>query len=204
MEQNSRPNPIDNVPNLHPQPPKSEGQGKSSEGSESYGSEKSRSRSPTKRLGDLQFSDMQVDPRAWSSSRIPTELKALVADMQKISRSFGVIPLAVKERLATADENILDFQWTQDGGKYHGGKHSGVEEEKSATDRITRGLGHDVFWDRAVTIYQANIECLDGGYPEPAWNSEVHSRILRLTLTGHWKAKEVWYMSVTVARISND
>ena len=197
-EQTPRPNITDKVPPFSRRPPNPKDREESSESGESHESKKARSRSPTKHLGDLQFSDMPVDPQAWSADTIPIELKELVTDMQKIGSKFEVIPLAVKDKLAAAKEDILDFQWSQEGGK-----HRGKGKEKSATDMITGGLGHDRFWDRVVEIHKDNVECLNRGYPEPAWNDKVHSRILDLALTGHWQAKEVWYMNVTVARISN-
>ena len=53
------------------------------------------------------------------------------------------------------------------------------------------------------TICEATTECIERGYPQSAWNSEVHSKVLRLALEGYWKEKEVWYTDITVARISN-
>lgn len=179
--------------NTHYEAPPSHG-----ESSDSGDPKKSRSRSPSKRLEDHQFSEMPIDRRTWSSGKIPVELKELVRDMQAIGKGAGVIPSAVKDKFAATEENILDFQWAGEGGKGHGRK-----EEKHAPDRITGGLGHARFWDRVSTIHQATTECMDRGYPEPAWNSEVHSRVLRLALAGYWGEKEVWYMDITVARIAN-
>ena len=68
---------------------------------------------------------------------------------------------------------------------------------------ITESLDHTLFWHRVSMIHPATIECLVDSDPEPAWNSEVHSRLLRLALEGHWETQEVWYKDVTVARISN-
>ena len=170
----------------------------SSDSGESRGSKKPRSQSPTKRLGDLQFSDMPVDSQTWSSGTIPQELKDLVRDMQGIGRGAGVIPLGSRDKFARTEEMILDFQWEkEDEGRRR------KEEDKAAMKQITGGLGHDLFWYRASTICEATNECLRDRDPEPAWNSEVHSAILRLALTGHYAAQEVWYKDITVARISN-
>ena len=195
-----RPNPLGRIPSLQApsDDPQYEAPPSRGESSDSGDPQKSRSRSPSKRLEELQFSHMPVDPRTWSSGKIPVELKELVRDMQAIGKGAGVIPLAVKDKFAAIEEDVLDFQWAQEGGKAHGGK-----EEKPEPHKRTRGLGHAQFWDRVMTIHQATTECMDRGYPEPAWNSEVHSRVLRLALEGYWGEKEVWYMDITVARISN-
>ena len=198
MEQTPRPNITDKIPPLYPRPPNPQDRGESSESSESHESKQARSRSPTKRLVDLQFSEMPVDRRAWSASTIPAELKELVTDMHKIGRSIAVIPLAVKDKLVAVEEDVEEFQWLHEGGK-----HRGKGEGKSGTDTITGGLGHSRFWDRVVEVHKNTVECLNRGFPEPAWNEKVHSKILDLALTGYWETKEVWYMNVTVARISN-
>ena len=198
-----RPNPTSKPPSLQPRPthpvfnaPPSRGE--SSDSHESRGSKKARSQSPTKRLGDLQFSDMPVDSQTWSSGTIPQELKDLVRDMQGIGRGAGVIPLVLRGNFAATEEMVLDFQWAKEDEK-----RRGKDADKAAMKQITGGLGHDLFWYRASTICEATNECLRDRDPEPAWNSEVHSTILRLALTGHWASQEVWYKDITVARISN-
>ena len=181
----------------------------SSESRGSLGS-KPRSQSPTKNLGDFQFAEIPVDPRAWSADIIPQELKALVDDMENIAVMVGVIPLAVRKKFAQARETVRDFQCSEDwdnlyrksSGKKDGG--SRMEElKKQATERVTGGLGHDLFWYRVNMIHQGSTECLVGTKPEAAWNSEVHSSLLRLALEGYWAANELWYEDITQARIAN-
>ena len=174
------------------------GRPESSDSGDSRGSKTARSQSPTKRLGDLQFSDMPVDSQTWSSNTIPQELKDLVRGMQGIRRGAGVIPLGSKDYFAATEEMILDFQWENEDEE-----RRGKEADKAVMKQITGGLGHDLFWHRASTICEARNECLRDRDPEPAWNSEVHSAILRLALIGHWAARVVWYKDITVARISN-
>ena len=198
---------------LHELPPIPNFKPASSEvSSESRGSRgsKPRSQSPTKNLGDFQFAETPVDPRAWSADIIPQELRALVDDMEKIAVKIGVIPLAVRGKFVQARETVHDFQCSEDWGpeeeKSRGKKDGGhrVEEmKKQATERVTGGLGHDLFWYRVNMIHQASTECLVGTKPEAAWNSEVHSSLLRLALEGYWAAKEVWYEDITQARITN-
>ena len=197
-----RPNPASKPSSLQPRPTHPVFQAplshvESSGSGESRGSKKARSQSPTKRLGDLQCSDMPVDSQTWSSGTIPQELKDLVRDMQGIGRGAGVIPLALRGNFGATEEMILDFQWAKEE------KRRGKEVDKATMKQITGGLGHELFWYRASMICEATNECLRDRDPEPAWNSEVHSAILRLALTGHWSAQEVWYKDITVARISN-
>ncbi|KAL9124951.1 MAG: hypothetical protein Q9175_008154 [Cornicularia normoerica] len=198
-----RQKPPGKTPSFRPRPPNPQFQAprsraESSDSAESRDSRKSKSQSPTKRLGDFQFSDMPVDSRAWSPAAIPTDLKDLVKDMERIGKSIGIIPLAVKHQFVAVGETVHRFQCAETDGK-----HRGKEAEKKATDKATGGLGHDLFWHHVSRIHRATIECLVGGKSEPAWNSEVHSSILRLALQGHWEAEEVWYEDITMARISN-
>lgn len=137
---------------------------------------------------------MPVDLRAWTTPAIPSDLKGLVKDMERISKGIGVIPPAVRERFDAIQETIHDFQCANEG--------RGSPREKLDGNR-NGGLCQDIFWFRAFLIHQATNECLVGSKSEPAWNSEVHSRILRLALEGEWAEEEVWYEDITLARISN-
>ena len=191
------------IPSLQARPPNPQfnalsSRGASSDSSESRDSRRSRSISPTKRLGDFQFSDMPVDSWGWDRDAIPTELDDLVNDMERISSRIGIIPSAVRDRFVAIKVTVHDCQFGEEGGKA-GDKAA----EKTATEEATGGLGHDQFWYQVSKIHRATIECHVGAKPEPAWNSEVHSSILRLALEGHWEVRELWYEDITVARISN-
>lgn len=181
----------------------------SSESNRSLGS-KPRSQSPTKNLGDFQFAEVPVDPRAWSAAIIPQELKSLVTDMENIRDKIGIIPFAVRGKFVQVEECVHDFQCVEDWGYEDGrgnsmkdGVQKAKEKREKASDRMTGGLGHDQFWYEVKKIHRANTECLVGTKPESAWNTEVHARLLRLALDGHWAAKEVWYEDITQARIAN-
>ena len=200
-----RPNGLPPMPNFEPGSREASSESRGSRGS------KPRSQSPTKNLGDFQFAETPVDLRAWSADIIPQELKALVDDMKKIALNIGVIPSAVRKKFVQVREDVYPFQFSEDlvnqyrksSGEKDGG--SRVEETKSqATERVTGGLGHDLFWYRVNMIHQASTECLVGTKPEAAWNSEVHSSLLRLALEGYWAAKELWYEDITQARIANN
>ena len=105
-------NPLDDILSLHARPdnPQNEAPLSYRGSSDSGNPQQSRSRSHTERLEGLQFSQMPVDARAWLSGRMPEELKEYVKDMEAIARGVEVIPLEVKDKFATTQENILDFQ----------------------------------------------------------------------------------------------
>ena len=191
-----RPKALGETPSLQRRPQNPQFNTQTSESSESRDSTKSRSQSPTKHLGDFQFSDMPVDSRAWSTAAIPPELEDLVKDMTRIGHGIEIIPTAVKDRFVAIRETVHGFQWAKDDGR-------GKRAEKEPMDRMTGGLGHAMFWHQVSMIHRATAKCVAEGDPEPAWNSEVHSRVLRLALEGHWQTQEVWYKDITVARISN-
>lgn len=185
------------IPSLRPRPSNltfdppspSQASGDSTTTSSTH-TDRSRSRSPTKRLGDLQFSDMPVDARAWSTSTVPTDLQDLVKDMKRIAKGRKVIPSGVKGKFEAMSVDLEDDECMEEDGK---------ESEEKATG----GLGHELFWHIAGMICQATNECLVEHEPESSWNSEVHSRILRLAFEGHWKEREIWYEDITSAKISN-
>lgn len=191
-----RPNPPDETPSLQRRPQNPQLNAQMSDSSESRDSSKPRSQIPTKRFGDFQFSDMPVDSRAWSTATIPSEMKDLVKDMTRIARGIEIIPTAVKDRSVAIEETVDDFQWAKDDGR-------GKKAEKEAVDKMTGGLGHTIFWHQVSMVHRATAECIVESDPEPAWNSEVHSRLIRLALEGHWETQEVWYKDITAARISN-
>jgi hypothetical protein len=73
------------------------------------------------------------------------------------------------------------------------------EDGKETEEKVTGGLGHELFWHIGM-ICQATNECLVEHEPELSWNSEVHSRILRLAFEGYWKEREIWYEDITSAK----
>lgn len=65
------------------------------------------------------------------------------------------------------------------------------------------GSSQPASWETVVNIWEIALDCQRRGSPEPTWNSEVHSRLLRLALRGHWQSKGIWYQDITTARISD-
>ena len=117
--------------------------------------------------------------------------------MERISNKIGIIPWVVKDKFVSINETVYSFNCAEDE------KSQGKEARRKATDKATGGLGYDLFWFQVSRIRLATVECLVAGGPKSAWNSEVHSSILRLALEGYWEAQEVWYQDITLARISD-
>ena len=173
-------------------------QKKASDSSESHGSKKSRSQSPTKSLMDLKDTNMPIFAKAWDSSEKPADLEKFVNDMEQIGDRIGCIPSAVKARFAAIGKTPRAFQIAEDGSQ--GG---GIEAEARATREATGGLGHEVFWYEVSKITRASNKCQVRAAPEPTWNSEVHSRVLQLALEGYWEGKEISYQDISLARLCN-
>lgn len=165
-----------------------------SDGSDSYGSKKSRSQSPTKSLMDFKDSNMPVVARDWHSTTKPKELDEFVDDMERIGKEIGCIPSAVKARFGGIGKKLYAHNIAEDGG---------VEAASRTTNEVTGGLGHEIFWYEVSKINRASTKCQTRAAPESTWNSEVHSRVLWLALQGHWEGKEVWYQDISSARISS-
>ena len=170
-----------------------------SDSSDSHGSKKSRSQSPTKSLMDLKDTNMPISARAWDSSEKPADLEEFVNDMEQIGDRVGCIPSAVKARFAAIGKTPRAFQIAEDGTRQDGG----IETEARATREATGGLGHEIFWYEVSKITRASNKCQVRAAPEPTWNSEVHSRVLQLALEGHWEGKEISYQDISLARLSN-
>ena len=164
--------------------PRSKPPSSASTGSSSYRS--SRTGSPTKDMADFQFADILVLPKPWSASAVPPELKDLAKDIQRITKGKGVIPEQVKEELSIAGEDMEDVVCLD-------------ESEGNESDRS----GQALFRHSVGVIQKATFECLGDNDPESSWNSEVHTRVLRLALEENKFAPEVWYKDITSARISD-
>lgn len=156
---------------------------------------KRREGSPKKptRMVDFLLSDTPVVIRAFSSSPIPTDVKPLCKDLASIAAGRHVIPLtiqsiAAKELLEeTFPENFL----------------SQAMQKEQGEQKLTGGLGYQVFWTKVLEILGSAEACFEAKLPEASWNCEVHSRVLNLALVGPWKAKGIWYRDVTPAKITD-
>ena len=151
-------------------------------------SKRARSGSPSK-LGDLQLSDIRVS--IIEGGKIPDHGEALWRDLKRIGRGNKVIPWAVRHNaLHDFDDDPEDVDRFFDLAEKDNGQKLGDD-----------GLDHEECWARAVEVHEAAREWRNLMLSEAAWNSEVHSTLLRLALRGQWKSKGVWYRDATSVRI---
>ena len=142
-------------------------------------------------MADFQLSDVQVEMRAFGlfGDTVLSGAKRLYQDLRRIEIVKDVIPSAVKNKVARYLDGVSveDMKFAEDG-----------------EDGVTVGrndLGHDAILTRVLEIFDVAKECSVGRYSESAWNSEVHSRLLRLALYGWWRSKGVWYRDIMAAKI---
>lgn len=156
---------------------------------------KGRTKSPAKQVRQLQFLQYPVDPQTWSRDAMPPEIQPLVRAMELISKGVGILPLGVKPMISTTEEIILEHNWEKPLPE--------GEAEKEAVDKATGGIGHIQFWREVSGIRRATNESSNDGEPEAQWNAEVHARVLRLALEGHFRENEIWYQNISTARLSS-
>lgn len=151
-----------------------------------------RSRSPTKRLGDFQLSDISVKMIAIGTHgySIRSDVKGLYRDLRSIANGRGVIPMAVKDIALDELEDLVD------DSNFAPFNRQDVEQLATRCSLDHRGL-----WDRVHEILDAALECKNKELAEPSWNSEVHSSLLRLALRGWWQSRDIWYCDITTAKI---
>ncbi|KAL1614350.1 hypothetical protein SLS56_012132 [Neofusicoccum ribis] len=144
--------------------------------------------SPVRRLGDLQLSDVRIQMKTLDAVRqnVPVDALDLYKAIRRIGTGRRVIPQAVKP-LASA---VLDACELDD-----------LNFDDTADDR--RAPAHEEQWRGVHEVLDAARECQECGLFEAAWNSEVHSRVLRLALQRGRNDTGVWYRDMTAARISD-
>ena len=151
-------------------------------------SQASRSHSPRKRLGDTQFSNVPIDIIPLEGNKVPEDISELFQDLKQISKGINVIPNAVREKMQDYGEQVDAYE---------------LAGEEGRDDIDDSGFTQLASWEAVVNIWEIALDCQGRGSPEPTWNSEVHSRLLRLALRGHWQSKDIWYQDITTARISD-
>lgn len=126
----------------------------------------------------------------------------LLTDLQRISDAEAIIPREVME-LAVMELSV---------GLLHLRNFENEEATHNANTRKNEGTdGEGAFWEEVRGILKEAWTAYDRCKDEPSWNSEVHSKILRMALQGsqktstrlHKKTKDVWYEDVSKARISS-
>ncbi|KAI9731062.1 MAG: hypothetical protein M1818_007919 [Claussenomyces sp. TS43310] len=148
-----------------------------------------RSRSPVKRMSDLRFSDIPVEMHSFGNREYPTPSKMLdlCRDLRRIGDGFGVIPHYMKECMETVklEVDFYDMNFAA----------------ATRNQSVPGSLDIDIAWHTMLDILDSASECLEKSYSESAWNSDVHSRVLRFALSGYGKAQGVWFRDITTASI---
>lgn len=144
-----------------------------------------------KRLGDTKFSNVPIDliQMGVRGNKVPEEVVGLVRDLRQISKGIRVIPKAIQHRMEDIGEDVATFELTNEKGEAQHG--------------VPGILSHNALWEAAEEVWQIALDCQERRAPEATWNSEVHCRLFRLALRGHWKSKGIWYQDVTTTRISD-
>lgn len=156
----------------------------STENSESTTS--NRSSSPRKARFDMQLAKVRVKntPFGAPGRELPAGANSLYRAIRWIGMLQGVLPPAIRSLITNTVEGL-------DEDMYYN-----ISSDDTEDPQI-----HHARWERVLRVLGAARECEVGDYPESAWNSEVHSRVLRIGLERH-ESTEVWYRDLTSARIS--
>ena len=153
-------------------------------GSESTTS--NRSSSPRKARFDMQLAEVSIEKTTFGTPgcELPASANNLYKAIRLIELGQRILPSAIrsiiKNTVESLDEDMYYF---------------------ISSDNTEDSDNHHACWQRILRVLSAARECKDGDYPESAWNSEVHSRVLRIALEGP-ESTEVWYKDLTSARIS--
>ena len=148
-----------------------------------------RNLSPRKALGNLRLANIQVESSSFRSQKYTPSEDAMVlkSRLTKIENKRGVLPASMRHKAKAYLED--DDDWFFD------------QTSPLADDSSGYSLEEDACWTRALEISDAAIECQERKYNESAWNSEVHSTLLRLALRYQWRGKGIWYRDVTSSRV---
>ena len=159
-----------------------------SEGSagDSESTTSNRSSSPRKARFDMQLAKVGVENTTFGTPgrELPASANSLYRAIRSIDLRRRVLPSAIRSIIKNTVEDL-------DEDMYYN-----ISSDDTEDPQI-----HHARWQRILRVLGAARECKDGDYPESAWNSEVHSRVLRIALEGR-ESIQVWYRDLTSARIS--
>ena len=163
-----------------------------------HGSSAASTASSINKPTDTFLLDVRIEIRTLGTKKhpVPKSFSALYDDLRRIGRGRDVIPPEFK----TLAEKELELNEGIDEPSYFIAREraSFMQATKPNKERSTKEI-----WRRIQLIQKAALECSDESLPECAWNEEVHSKILRLTLEGHWETQNIWYRNITQARITD-
>ncbi|KAL8653684.1 MAG: hypothetical protein Q9210_001953 [Variospora velana] len=147
-----------------------------------------RTLSPRKARAYMQDAEISVQLAKIPSSDypFPSAAQPLRNDLRALQKRKGLLDISIRE---IAKDKL------------------GIDEEdalyKTPENTVTpeESFRHLRTWYNVLEIESAAEECEVEDDAEASWNTEVHSRILREALRGHWRSKNIWYKDITTARI---
>ncbi|KAL8992973.1 MAG: hypothetical protein Q9188_007452 [Gyalolechia gomerana] len=162
----------------------------SSEDSKQKSSKRSSQRtlSPRKARAYMQGAEISVKIAKIPSNiyPFPSAAQNLRNDLEALQKRKGLLEKSIckhaQGKLGNDDEDVLY-----------------KTEETSVTPEET--LDHLQTWYTVLKIEVAAEECEVEDCAEASWNAEVHCKILREALQGHWRSNNVWYRDITTAKI---
>ncbi|KAF1997432.1 hypothetical protein P154DRAFT_524779 [Amniculicola lignicola CBS 123094] len=160
-----------------------------------------RSRSPTRRMVDLQIAKKPVVPRtATSSTDVPQNVRALYKVMQTLSRrSKGVIPQGIEVQLLGT--LLTTFQLTIHQAELRQDTDGDFDDLEDYVAETPSGKTHEELKDEFKAMCEIRNEtsaCKTKHLHEPSWNELVHSRMLRQAVLGRCGFS---YYNITTARV---
>ncbi|KAL8762709.1 MAG: hypothetical protein Q9184_001333 [Pyrenodesmia sp. 2 TL-2023] len=146
-----------------------------------------RALSPRKARAYMQGAEISVKIAKVPSNiyPFPSAAQNLRNDLEALQKRKGLLAKSLRtlaqDRLGNDDEDAL------------------YKTQEAITPEET--LEHLQTWYTVLEIEGAAEECEVEDCAEASWNAEVHCRILRKALQGHWRSKNVWYRDITTAKI---
>ena len=146
-------------------------------------------------MGDLYLTDIRVSLNLFATNKrtLSPATQSLYVDLRRIAQAKHTIPHSFKQKVVaeTEEADLL--------GEDAFAPANRIEDEELAKDPVAL----EIFWASIVALQASSLECDEECLSEAAWNANVHAAIIRLTLSGRWKRKGVWYHDITSARVSD-
>ncbi|KAL8936099.1 MAG: hypothetical protein Q9216_005109 [Gyalolechia sp. 2 TL-2023] len=147
-----------------------------------------RNLSPRKARAYMQGAEISVKLAKIPSNiyPFPPAAQTLRDDLEALQKHKGLLEMSIRkfarDKLGNDDEDALY-----------------KSEETANTPEQT--FDHLQTWNTVVNIEAAAEECEVEDCAEASWNAEVHCKILREALQGHWRSNNIWYRDITTAKI---
>lgn len=160
-----------------------------------------RSRSPTRRMVDLQIARKPVVSKsAASSADVPQNVRALYKAIQVLARrSKGVIPLGIEVRFLNT--LLMVSRLTGHQKEVEQDSHGDLEDLEDYVAKTPNGKAYEQLKDEFKAMRDIRNEtsaCKTKHLHEPSWNELVHSQMLKQAVHGR---SGFSYYNVTTARV---